>query len=452
MTPSDDVATKGADMFITKKHLPRRTFLRGAGAALALPLLDAMIPARTALAETAASPRLRMGFVYFPHGAVMDQWTPSTVGADFEITPILKPLEPFKEQLTIVSGLANRAAMLPPVHAVQPGTWLSCVEPVPSQDPRGGITIDQMAAETLGQDTPFPSIEVATESRGGGGGCDRNYGCSYSGTVSFRTPSTPLPMEANPRNLFQRLFGQGDTPEERAKIARQYSSILDVVAEESAALQRRLGGADRALLNDYLDTVREIERRVQKMEERDLSALDLPEAPAGAPNAFDEHINLMFDLIALAYQANLTRIFSMMMTAEASNQTYNHIGVSDSFHPLSHHKNDPALMARLAQIQTYHSEVFARFLGKLAVMPDGDGSMLDHSIMLYGSNMSNSNAHNEFPLPSAVVGGGGGAIKGNQHVVYPDHTPLANLLLTLVTRAGIPVDSVGDSTGMISEL
>ena len=439
-------------MFITKKHLPRRTFLGGVGAAIALPFLESMIPAGTALAQTAARAGLRMGFIYFPHGAIMDRWTPATEGADFQMPEILQPLEPFRDYLTVVSGLDNRPASQPPVHALQPGTWLSCVEPRRSQDPYGGVTIDQMAAEHLGQDTPFPSLEIATEARGGGGGCDRNYGCSYSGTISFRTPSTPLPMETNPRKLFQRLFGQGDTPEERANLARQYSSVLDVVAEESADLQRRLGSGDRARLNDYLDTVREIERRIQKMEEQDLSSLDLPDAPLGVPDAFDEHLNLMFDLTALAWQANLTRIFSMMMTAEASNMTYNHIGVSDAFHPLSHHQNDRAKMDRLVEIQTYHTRVVAGFVSKLAEMPDGDGSMLDHSIILYGSNMSNSNAHNEFPLPSAVVGKGGGRIRGNQHLVYPDHTPLANLLLTLMDRAGVPVDSVGDSTGQISEL
>jgi hypothetical protein len=295
-------------------------------------------------------------------------------------------------------------------------------------------------------------LEVATESRGGGGTCDRNYGCSYSGTISFRTPTTPLPMENNPRNLFQRLFGQGDTPEQRAKLARQYSSILDVISEESSGLQRRVGPADRAALNDYLETVREIERRVQKMEAQDLSGLNVPDAPAGIPNSFDEHLNLMFDLVALAYQANLTRVFSMMMAAEVSNQTYNHVGVSDAFHPLSHHQNDKAKMERLVRIQTYHTTVFAKFLTRLAAMKDGDGSVLDHSIILYGSNMSNSNAHNEFPLPSAVLGGGNGKIRGNQHLVYPDHTPLANLLLTLMDRANIPVDEVGDSTGIFSEV
>ena len=439
-------------MFITKKHIPRRTFLRGIGAAVALPLLDSMIPASTVLAQTAASPKLRMGFIYFPHGAIMDQWTPKTEGKDFQISPILQPLEPYKKQLTIVSGLDNKPATLPPVHALNPGTWLSCVSPRKTQEPFAATTVDQLAAQRLGQDTPFPSLEVATESRGGNGTCDRNYGCSYSGTISFRDPSTPLPMEANPRNLFQRLFGQGDTPEERARLGKQYASILDVISQESAGLKRRVGAEDRVMLDEYLETIREIERRVQKMEQSDLSKLDLPDAPAGIPNSFDEHLNLMFDLVALAYQANLTRVFSMMMAAEVSNQTYNHVGVADAFHPLSHHQNDRAKMDRLVKIQTYHSTVFAKFLAKLATMPDGDGNMLDHSIILYGSNMSNSNAHNEFPLPAAVIGGGNGRIKGNQHIVMPDHTPLANLLLTLMNRAEVPVKSVGDSTGEISEV
>jgi len=439
-------------MFITKKHIPRRTFLRGIGAAVALPLLDSMIPASTALAQTAAGPKLRMGFIYFPHGAIMDQWTPTTAGKDFKISPILQPLEPYRKQLTIVSGLDNKPATLPPVHALNPGTWLSCVSPRKTQEPFAATTVDQLAAQRLGQDTPFPSLEVATESRGGNGTCDRNYGCSYSGTISFRDPSTPLPMEANPRNLFQRLFGQGDTPEERARLGKQYASILDVISQESAGLKRRVGAEDRVMLNEYLETIREIERRVQKMEQSDLSKLDLPDAPAGIPNSFDEHLNLMFDLVALAYQANLTRVFSMMMAAEVSNQTYNHVGVADAFHPLSHHQNDRAKMDRLVKIQTYHSSAFAKFLAKLATMPDGDGNVLDHSIILYGSNMSNSNAHNEFPLPAAVIGGGNGRIKGNQHIVTPDHTPLANLLLTLMNRAEVPVKSVGDSTGEISEV
>jgi len=440
-------------MFITKKYIPRRTFLRGVGATVALPFLNSMVPAATALAQTAASPKLRMGFIYFPHGAIMEQWTPAATGRDFGITPILQPLEPFRKQLTIVSGLENGpTSKQSPVHALNPGTWLNCVVPRKSQEPFAAPTIDQLAAEHLGQDTPFPSIEVATESRGGSGNCDRNFGCSYAGTISFRTATTPLPMETNPRTLFQRLFGQGDTPEERARLTRQYSSILDVIAQESGSIRKRVGAEDRVMLDDYLETIREIERRVQKMEARDLSSLDLPDAPAGIPNSFDEHLNLMFDLVALAYQANLTKIFSMMMAAEVSNMTYNHIGVSDAFHPLSHHQNDRAKMERLVKIQTYHTSVLAKFLTKLAAMPDGDGNVLDHTLILYGSNMSNSNAHNEFPLPAALIGGANGKVKGNQHLMYPDRTPLANLLLTIMRRADVPVKTVGDSTGEFSEV
>jgi len=438
-------------MFITKKHLDRRTVLRGIGAAIGLPLLDAMIPARTALAQTAAAPKPHLGFIYFPHGAVMDKWTPAATGKDFEFPQIIKPLEPHRKYITIVSGLENKPAISPAVHAIMPGTWLSCVHPRASNDPWGGVTVDQIAAQHIGQDTPFPSIEIGTESRGGGGTCDRDFGCSYSGTISFSTPSTPLPMEVNPRTLFQRLFGQGDTPEERKAISRQYSSILDLVQTEANDLKRDLGPGDRAMLSDYLESVHEIERRVQKMEARDLSTLHLPGTPAGVPERLDDHLNLMFDLTTLAWQANLTRVFSMMMVAEVSGQTYNNIGVSDAFHPLSHHQNDPAKMERLAKIQTYHSTVFAKFVAKLAATPDGEGTLLDHSILLYGSNMSNSNMHNNYPLPSAIVGGYG-KIKGNQHLKYDNREPLANLLLTVLDRAGIPQDKVGDSSGEFMEI
>ncbi len=438
-------------MFITKKHLDRRSVLRGMGAAIGLPLLDAMIPARTALAQTAAAPKPHLGFIYFPHGAVMDKWTPAAAGKDFEFPQIIKPLEPHRKYVTIVSGLENKPAISPAVHAIMPGTWLSCVHPRASNDPWGGVTVDQIAAQHIGQDTPFPSIEIGTESRGGGGTCDRDFGCSYSGTISFSTPSTPLPVEVNPRTLFQRLFGQGDTPEERKAISRQYSSILDLVQTEANDLKRDLGPQDRAMLSDYLESVHEIERRVQKMEARDLSTLKLPGTPLGVPERLDDHLNLMFDLTALAWQANLTRVFSMMMVAEVSGQTYNNIGVSDAFHPLSHHQNDPAKMERLAKIQTYHSTVFAKFVAKLAATPDGEGTLLDHSILLYGSNMSNSNMHNNYPLPSAIVGGYG-KIKGNQHLKYDNREPLANLLLTVLDRAGIPQDKVGDSSGEFMEI
>ena len=438
-------------MFVTKKHLDRRTFLRGAGVTLALPLLDAMIPARTALAQTAANPAPHLGFIYFPHGAVMDKWTPTAEGTNFELPQILKPLEAFKKHLTVVSNLENKPAISPAVHAITPGTWLNCVHPRATQDPFCAPTVDQIAAQHIGQDTPLPSLEVAIEERGGGGSCDRDFGCSYSGTISFRTATTPLPMEADPRKLFQRLFGQGDTAADRKRLGTQYSSILDMISTQTTDLKNTLGPSDQAMLSDYLDTVREIERRVQKMEARDLSHVDVPNAPAATQRPFEQHVKLMFDLVALAYQANLTRIFTFMIAAEVSGLTYNQIGVPDAFHPLSHHNNEQAKMERLAKIQTYHSQLFAGFLDKLAKTPDGDGNLLDHSILLYGSNMSNSNLHNHYPLPTSVVSGWK-TLKGGQHLKYAEQTPLANMLLTILDRAGVPLDSFGDSSGKFKEV
>ena len=439
-------------MFITKKHLSRRTVLRGVGAGLALPLLDAMIPAGTALANTAASPRPRVAFVYFPHGAVMDKWTPTKVGSDFDLPQILEPLAAHQDYLTVISGLENRPAMGEPVHAITPGTWLSCVHPRISQDPYGGVTIDQMLAQHLSQDTPLPSLEVATEEEGGEGSCDRNYGCSFGKTISFSNPSTPLPMEHNPRKLFQRMFGQGDTPEERAALSRENASILDMVSHEAAAMRKTLGVQDQVLMDDYLSSVREIERRIQQMEQSDMSRVDLPPAPAGIPQDFDYHIELMFDIIWLAFQTNLTRVTSYMMAAEVSNKPYNFIGVPDAFHPLSHHQNSAAKLERLAQVQTFHSQVFAKFVDRLANTADGENSMLENTIILYGSNMSDSNLHNNYPLPTALVGGGAGRFKGNQHIHFAERTPLANLHLTMLDRLGIEVDSVGDSNGQILDV
>lgn len=440
-------------MFITRKHLSRRTVLRGLGTAVSLPLLDAMIPAATALAKTAAAPKVRLGFFYFPHGAIMEKWTPSAVGRDFEMSPILTPLEPFKKQLTVVSNLGNKPGESRAVHALVPATWLSCVHPQEGLEPKMAATVDQIAAQHIGQDTPYPSLETATaQGHGVGSACERGYGCSYSGTLSFRTPSTPLPVESNPRQFFLRMFGQGDSPEERKFLTRQTASLLDMISDEAASLNKTLGPQDRATLSDYLESVREIERRVRNSEQGDVAKLKLPEVPGATSEKFDEHLNLMFDLIALAYQGNLTRIQSFMIAPEVSEQTYNHIGVPDAFHALSHHANDEAKKDRLVLIQKYHTEVFAKFLTKLAQMPDGEGSMLDHSILLYGSNMSNSNAHNQYPLPTALLGGGCGKIKGGQHINFPERTPLANVLLTVLQRAGVPIEKVGDSTGAIAQI
>ena len=426
--------------------------LKGTGAAVALPLLDAMIPAATALAATAAAPKPRMAFVYFPHGAVMDQWTPKKEGADFDLPQILAPLKPFQKQLTVISGLENKAAIAAPVHAITPGTWLSCVPPRISHDPYGGTTVDQIAAKHIGQSTPLPSIEVGTEERGGEGSCDRNYGCSYGKTISFRDPATPLPMEHNPRKLFQQLFGAGDTAAEREQLAREDRSLLDLVSRDAADLKRQLGARDRAMVDDYLATVREIERRVQQLSSRDLSSVSLPDAPSGIPSRFDEQIRLMFDMIALAFQANLTRVATFMMAAEVSNQPYNFIGISDAFHPLSHHANNAQKIERLARVQAWNTGEFARFVKKLQGLPDGEGNMLDNSIIVFGSNMSDSNLHNHYPLPTAVLGGGMGRLKGNQHLRYAEKTPIANLHLTLLDRIGVPMEKLGDSAMKFAEV
>jgi hypothetical protein len=440
-------------VYITKRHLSRRALLRGTGVALALPFLDAMVPAATALAATAAAPRPRLGFFYFPHGAIMEKWTPQKAGTDFELSPILESLAPFRSQLTVVSNIGNRPGESRAVHALVPATWLSCVHPKESLSPDMAATADQIAASQIGQDTPYPSLETATaQGHGVGSACERGYGCSYSGTLSFRNASTPLPIESNPRQLFLRLFGQGDNADERAYLAQQTGSLLDMITSETGALSRQLGPADRATLADYLDNVREIERRVHSFAKSDVAKLTLPEVPGATSESFDEHLKLMFDLIALAYQGNLTRIQSFMLAPEVSEQTYNHIGVPDAFHALSHHANDEAKKARLVKIQRYHTEVFARFLARLAAMPDGDGSMLDHSLLLYGSNMSNSNAHNQYPLPTALLGRACGAVKGGRHINFAERTPLANVLLTMLQRSGVSLEHLGDSTGAIAEI
>jgi len=436
-------------MFITKKFLDRRTVLRGAGASIALPLLDAMIPAATALAATAAAPKVRMGFVYFPHGAVMQHWSPAKTGTDFEISKILEPAKKHRASMTIVSGLRNKGGESNTPHAIIAGTWLGCVKPARTHDPHAGTTVDQMAAKALGGDTAFPSLELATE---GGAVCDPGFGCSYGHTVAFRSPTQPLPMEHNPRKVFYRLFGQGDTADERTAITLENDSILDAVAGDAAALQKRLGTRDRVAIADYLDSVREIERRIQKVQTEGTGGVELPDAPMGVPASVEEHLKLQFDQIALAWQAGLTRVATFMMAREVSMRTFANLGISDAFHPLSHHQENPAKIDKLVKVQNFHTQVFAGFLDRLAATPDGDGSLLDHSIILFGSNMSNSDRHNNDPLPSAVFGRAYGKIKGGQHLKYAQDTPHANLLLTLLDRAGAPQPAVGDSTGLLTEI
>jgi hypothetical protein len=439
-------------MFVTRKHLSRRAVLKGAGVALSLPLLDAMIPAATALAATAAVPKSRIAFVYFPHGAVMDRWQPKEVGTQFEFPQILKPLEPYKSYTTVVTGLRNKEAESSDPHGIIAGTWLSCVGPK-DRDGKGerGITADQLAARAIGQETPLPSIELAGESAGGVA-CAPGVGCGFASTVAFRTPSQPLPMENNPRKVFYQLFGQGDTDAERAEIVEETGSILDHVMEKARRMSGELGPGDRAALADYLDSVREIERRIQKMQAASASQTHLPDAPSGEPEDFGEQLKVMFELMTLAWQTDKTRVISFMMAKEVSMRTYNQIGVSDAFHPLSHHQNDPSKLDRLAKIQTYHTKMFAGLLQRLQQVKDGDGSLLDHSIILYGSNMSNSDKHNNDPLPSAVLGRGCGRIKGGQHLHYSQDTPHANLLLTLLDRANVRMPTFGNSTGLLQEI
>ncbi|HUG73790.1 MAG TPA: DUF1552 domain-containing protein [Steroidobacteraceae bacterium] len=442
-------------MFLTKKHISRRATLKGLGVSMGLPLLDAMIPAGTALAQTAAMPKARVGFFYIPHGAIMDNtpfgkeidaWTPSGEGANFTLNKIMQPLEKHKQQLISFANLEN-AASAGSVHTLNPATWLSATRP-----PGGGsganmaVTLDQVIAGAIGQETALPSLEVSAEitsQQAAGGGF-------YSSTLSFRDAHTPLPMEYNPRKVFLQLFGEGESDADRALISRQTTSILDLIAERTSSLRAEVGPADKRVMDSYLETVREIERRLEKAKQRDLSSIKLPNTPVGELDAFDEQVRLMFDLLALAYQANLTRVASYIMVAEGTNRNYPFINVPDSFHPLSHHANDRERLRKLVLVQTWHMERFAEFLDKMAATPDGDGSLLDHSIFMYGSNMSNSDRHNNYPLPVILVGGGNGKLKGGRQIVPPPNTPIANLHLTVLNKLGIERDKLGDSTGYIA--
>lgn len=441
-------------MFITRKHIPRRTFLRGAGATIGLPFLEAMLPALGAQSAPATVPRL--GFVYFPHGAIMDRWMPLVEGREFEFTEILKPLESYRDRLNIVSGLHHRAADTSAVHSLSPTTWLSGVRPKPTQgfDAYAGVTIDQIAAQSIGQDTLLPSMELATEDYSGLiGACDRDYGCIYMNTLSWRTPTTPMPMEINPRRVFERMFGQGGDAATRMARREQDRSILDALTAQASDLQSKLGTSDRTTLGSYLENVREIERRLERAGgELDDPDFDLPEAPPGIPFVYEDHVETMFSLLKLAWQADITRVFTFMLAREVSNRTYNQVGVPDGHHAISHHQNREEKMAKNVKIQNYHVTLFSRFLGELAATTDGDGSLLDNAILLYGSNMSNSNAHDHFPLPNVVVGGGRGRLSGGRHLKCPDHTPMTNLLLTLAHKADVPIETLGDSTGALADL
>ena len=446
-------------MIVTRKALSRRTMLRGMGATLALPLLDAMIPALTAAAETPANGVRRLGVIYHPNGVIYDKWLPKGVGADFELSPTLAGLQPFKNQLTVVTGLSMDLAEAlgdgGGDHSRACGGYLSGVH-VKKSDAvvEGGISMDQIAARAFERDTQLSSLQLQMDDNSLVGSCDVGYSCAYSSTLSWLTPTLPLMAENNPRVVFERLFGASDStdPAVRAARLRQDRSILDSVMDRVKQLQRQLGAADNARVNDYMTSLRDIERRIQKTEEQ--SAKEVPDIarPAGIPEGFDEHARLLYDLQLLAYQADVTRVITFMYGREQSPRPYPQIGVPEPHHALTHHQNDPVKMEKCARIQQYHLKLFTDYLEKLRNTPDGDGSLLDHMIILYGSGISNSDRHTHGPLPTFVVGGGGGALKGGRHLVYPEHTPLTNLQLTLLNMLGVPAERIGDSTGQFKEL
>jgi len=446
-------------MIIKKLALPRRTFLRGMGALVALPMLDAMVPALSELSPTAAKPVKRLGFVYLPNGAVMPSWTPEGEGA-LELSPTLSPLEPYRDQTVVLTRLAHGQAEAlgdgNGEHSRASAVWLNGVHPKHTEgaDVRAGVTADQIAAAELGKETPLPSLELAIDLDFLVGNCENGYSCAYMNTVSWRTPTTPLPMENNPRVVFERLFGDGGTREQRIAEMRRDRSILDSVTDDLALLERDLGAADRQRVDQYLDAVRAIERRIQLSEARGADSV-LPEnlaRPAGIPDSYEEHVTLMYDLVALAFQADLTRVFTFMVGRELGGRTYPQIGVPEGHHGLSHHRNNPDSLVKLAKINTYHVELFTRFLERLQTTPDGDGSLLDSSLVLYGGGLGDSNDHAHFDLPVAVVGGKGTGWRGGRHLRYPKDTPMTNLLVSMLDKVGLPAEQFGDSTGQLTAL
>jgi hypothetical protein len=447
-------------MFITKLALPRRTFLQGLGATLALPFLDAMVPALTALRQTAATPVPRLGFFYVPNGIYPPAWRPIGDGADFELAPTMKPLEPFRDQLVPISGLSNWEAEPRGegggVHSRLGPAWLSGRRPKRTEgsDYECGTTADQIAAVNLGKDTPLPSIELTVDPGFLVGNCENGYSCVYTSSLAWRTPTTPLPMEADPRAVFERLFGEADNAAQRLVDLRQDRSILDAVANDLARLQARLGAPDRAAVSEYLDAVRGVERRIQLTEQHNRRS-PLPAAkPLSIPESYEEHTKLMFDLLVLAYQSDVTRVNTFQYGRELSLRSYPWIGVPDAHHGVSHHGGNPASVLGYTKINAYHVALFAGFLEKMRSTPDGDGSLLDHSTFLYGAGMSDGDLHSPLDLPLVLAGGGCGRLKGGRHLKYAldAKSRMSNLLVTLLEKVGVTEEKIGDSTGELPEL
>jgi hypothetical protein len=431
------------------------------GVSLALPLLDGMVPAFAALRTTAAKPAKRLGAIYVPNGVEMRMWTPKGEDAGFEFPPILQPMEPFRDQAFVLSGLADKPAVPAPGegigdHARASATWLTGVRVKKTEGPdiRAGVSMDQLAARHLGQETQLASLELALDSVEVLGACDAGYSCAYANTISWRTPTTPLPMENNPRAVFERLFGASDSTDPATRLARiqQDRSILDIVTAEVTSLERTLGTGDRGKLTEYLDAVRDVERRIQTAERQSTRVLPVVDQPMGIPDTFDAHAKLMYDLLALAYQCDLTRVATFMIGKEVSGRSYPEIGVPDGHHACSHHQNDPVKLEKLAKINRYHVQHFAYFLDKLRQIPDGDGSLLDHSLFIYGSGISDGNIHFHLDLPMLLVGGGAGTLKGGRHVRYGNDTPISNLYVSVLDKLGLPMEQFGDSTGKLEYL
>src|SRR2546425_445599 len=441
-------------MIITKKAMPRRTFLRGMGITMALPLLEAMVPAATPLAKTPANPVRRLGFVFMPMGCDITRWTPPGENRLDELSPILSSLAPVKEHVTAITNLELQNAY-PGSHATSNSAFLSAAKAklTESTDYYLGTTVDQIAAQHIGQETQLPSLELSMDLMQVVGQCDNGYACVYQNNLSWSSPTTPLPAEAHPRIVFESLFGEGGTMAERQLALRKKASLLDWFNEDIARLNRRLGPGDRARVSQYLETVREVERRIQNAEAH---AADNPlpdlDRPVGVPAAYADHARLMFDLQVLALQGDITRVITFQLARETSNRTYPEIGVPDPHHPLSHHGNDAAKIAKIAKINQFHVSLFAEFLGKLAATKEGNGSLLDHSLYLYGSGMGNPNVHDHANLPIIVAGGAAGGMKGGRHIRFNKPTPLANLHLTLLDKVGVHLDSFADSNGKIDEL
>ena len=433
-------------MFVTKRALPRRTILRGLGAALALPLLDAMVPALTPVARTAGAPVRRFGAVFVPMGERPSHWTPATSGVGFELSPILKPLEPLRDYVTVVSNLDRP---LQGTHAVSTGTWLTGIAPkrTEAEDFVAGTSLDQIVAGQIGKDSVFPSLEIGTEDfTGYVGACDVGYSCAYMNTIAWKTPTTPMPMETNPRVVFERMFGRPGSAADRLARMRQNRSILDSIQGDVASLERGLGTRDRVRLDQYLEHVREIEGRIQRAERQSSADPLASVAPVGIPDSWEEHATVMFDLMALAFEADVTRVFTFMLNREASQLVFPSLGFNEPWHHVSHHGNEAEKLALLVKLNTFQIEVFGRYLNRLKSTPDGDGSLLDHTLMVWGSGMSDSNTHSPLDVPLLMVGKGAGAFTGNRHLVAPAGTQLADVMLTVAQRFGAEMDKFGVST------